>query len=152
MSYLFFLFFDRFLAGWPGLAFNESHETWLRRIQFGVNFLTKLPPQVALDMTTNILLYSLKTTQLMQSVTPIFGEPDSYAYDRNMDRIGDVAAKTEARAMMQQSEVVPEVPVMFDVETETSEASVATIEAPASPTKDVVVVASETDAVPVSAE
>jgi lycopene beta-cyclase len=103
-----------FLAGWPGLAYNESHETWFRRIAFGVNFLTKLPPQVALDMTASIIQYSLGTTQLLQSVTPFFGEPQSYEYDRNMDRIGDVAAKAEARKMMQESEVVPEVPVMFD--------------------------------------
>lgn len=137
-----------FLAGWPGLVFNESHETWLRRILFGVNFLTKLPPQVALDMTANILLYSLTTTQLLQSVTPIFGEPDSYEYDRNMDRIGDVAAKTEARTMMQQSEVVPEVPVMFEDEKEPVMVKEVAIEAPVPSMKDVVVVASE----PVSAE
>ena len=103
-----------FLAGWPGLAYNESHETWFRRIAFGVNFLTKLPVQVAVDMTASILQYSLGTTQLLQSVTPFFGEPYSYEYDRNMDRIGDVAVKAEARKMMQESPVVPEVPVMFD--------------------------------------
>ena len=109
---------------------------------FGVNFLTKLPPQVALDMTANILMYSLGTTQLLQSVTPIFGEPDSYEYDRNMDRIGDVAAKTEARAMMRQSEVVQEVPVMFDGEKELSSmAKEATIEASAPLTKDIADVA-----------
>lgn len=103
-----------FLAGWPGLAFNESHETWLRRIAFGVNFLVKLPPQVAIEMTASIIQYSLTTTQLLQSVTPFFGEPDSYVYNRNMDRLGDVAAKTEARKMISASDVVPKVPVAFE--------------------------------------
>ena len=112
-----------FLAGWPGLAYNESHETWFRRIAFGVNFLTKLPLQVAVDMTASIIQYSLGTTQLLQSVTPFFGEPYSYAYDRNMDRIGDVAVKMEARKMMQESPVVPEVPVMFDEDDGDSNAS-----------------------------
>jgi len=107
-----------FLAGWPGLAYNENHETWFKRIAFGVNFLTKLPPPVAIDMTASILQYSLGTTQLLQSVTPFFGEPDSYEYKRNMDRIGDVAAKMEARKMMQESPVVPEVPIMFEDESD----------------------------------
>lgn len=109
-----------FLAGWPGLAYNESHETWLRRILFGVNFIVKLPPEVALDMAASIIQYSLKTTQLLQSVTPFFGEPYSYEYNRNMDRIGDVAAKQEARAMIEQSQVVEELPVMFDEESDSS--------------------------------
>lgn len=113
---LLLLFPIRFLAGWPGLAHNENHETWLSRIAFGVNFLIKLPPQVAVDMTASILQYSLSTTQLLQSVTPFFGEPASYEYDRNMDRIGDVAVKNEARQMMADSEVVPEVSIIFDEE------------------------------------
>ena len=108
------------MAGWPGLAYNESHETWLRRILFGVNFIVKLPPEVALDMAASIVQYSLKTTQLLQSVTPFFGEPYSYEYDRNMDRIGDVAAKKEARAMIAQSQVVEELPVMFDEDNDSS--------------------------------
>ena len=78
--------------------------------------MTKLPPQVAVDMTASILQYSLGTTQLLQSVTPFFGEPASYEYDRNMDRIGDVAVKAEARQMMSESTVVPEVSIVFDDE------------------------------------
>ncbi len=117
---------SRFLAGWPGLAYNESHETWLRRILFGVNFLVKLPPQVALDLATSIIQYSLTTTQLLQSVTPFFGEPNSYEYDRNMDRIGDVAAKSEARKMIEQSQVVEELPVMFDDEKQVSSMPIGT--------------------------
>ena len=117
-----FSFVCRFLAGWPGLAHNENHETWLRRIAFGVNFLTKLPLQVAVDMTASILQYSLGTTQLLQSVTPFFGEPASYEYDRNMDRIGDVAVKAEARQMMSESKVVEEVSIIFDDEEANSDA------------------------------
>lgn len=109
-----------FLAGWPGLAYNENHETWLRRILYGVNFIVKLPPEVALDMAASIIQYSLKTTQLLQSVTPFFGEPYSYEYNRNMDRIGDVAAKKEARSMIEQSQVVEELPVMFDEDNDVS--------------------------------
>lgn len=80
-----------FLAGWPGLAYNENHETWLRRISFGLSFVVKLPLPVALDMASSIITYSLtEGISLMQSVTPFFGEPYSYEYKRNMDRIGDV--------------------------------------------------------------
>jgi len=123
-----------FLAGWPGLAYNEAHETWLRRIAFGVNFIVKLPPQVALDMAASIVQYSLSTTQLMQSVTPFFGEPYSYEYDRNMDRVGDVPVKMEARRMMSESEVVPEVPIMFEDENRPAKSTAekkAAVEAPA---------------------
>ena len=80
-----------FLAGWPGLAYNESHETWYRRMWFGLTFVLKLPPGVALDMATSIITYSLQEgIPLMQSVTPFFGEPYSYEYKRNNDRIGDM--------------------------------------------------------------
>lgn len=104
-------------------------------------------------MTASIILYSLTTTQLMQSVTPIFGEPYSYEYDRNMDRIGDVAAKTEARRMMQQSDVVPEVPVMFDDESlENAGKKAASIQAPSPAVNSVVVVPSETTGEKVTAE
>ena len=103
-----------FLAGWPGLPHNENHETWLARIGFGVSFLTKLPISVALDMATSIMTYSLSTADLLQSVTPIFGEPKSYAYKRNNDRVGDVAAKEEAMRMIKESKVTEEVPVSFD--------------------------------------
>ncbi|GKY98414.1 hypothetical protein MPSEU_000798900 [Mayamaea pseudoterrestris] len=104
-----------FLAGWPGLPNNDKHETWLARIVFGVTFLTKLPPTVALDMVASILTYSLtEGTVLLQSVTPFFGEPTSFEYKRNNDRIGDVAAKEEARQMLTESKVEDIIPVAFD--------------------------------------
>lgn len=103
-----------FLAGWPGLPNNEKHETWLARLWFGLSFVVRLPPPVALDMLTSIFTYSLaEGTPLLQSVTPFFGEPAGYEYKRNMDRIGDVAAKEEARKMIQESAVVPDIPVAF---------------------------------------
>jgi lycopene beta-cyclase len=80
-----------FLAGWPGLANNENHETWLKRMWFGISFIVKIPLPVALDMAANIVQYSItEGIDLPQSVTPIFGEPYSYEYKRNMDRTGDV--------------------------------------------------------------
>jgi lycopene beta-cyclase len=93
-----------FLAGWPGLIYNENHESWSRRIWFGMNFILKLPPSVAWAMFTNIISYSIfENLSLIQSVTPLLGEPESYEYIRNTDRVGDVAAKQEAVRMIQSS-------------------------------------------------
>jgi lycopene beta-cyclase len=105
-----------FLAGWPGLPNNENHETWLARLWFGLNFITRLPPSVALDMTASIISYIATTNlALAQSVTPLLGEPASYEYQPNEDAIGDVAAKNEARQMIQASKVFEDVPVDFEV-------------------------------------
>jgi lycopene beta-cyclase len=106
-----------FLAGWPGLPNNDRHETWLARILYGINFLARLPPAVALDMVASIVAYSLQEgTPLLQSVTPFFGEPASYERKRNDDRVGDVAAKLEARRMIRESTVAQEMPVTFEDE------------------------------------
>ncbi|KAG7346246.1 lycopene cyclase family protein [Nitzschia inconspicua] len=100
-----------FLAGWPGLIYNENHETWYKRIMYGVNFILKLPPPVAWAMFTNIVSYSIfENLSLIQSVTPLLGEPESYEYMRNTDRIGDVAAKQEALRMIQASLAFAEMP------------------------------------------
>jgi lycopene cyclase-like protein len=105
-----------FLAGWPGLPNNENHETWLARMWFGLNFIVRLPPSVALDMTASIVSYIATTNlALAQSVTPFLGEPTSYVLKPNTDNIGDVAAKDEARLMILQSKVMEEVPVDFEV-------------------------------------
>ena len=93
-----------FLAGWPGLAYNENHESWEKRIWFGLNFIVKLPLPVAADMFLSIVSYSLtENFSLIQSVTPLLGDPPSYKYKRNMDSIGDVAAKEEAVGMIRRS-------------------------------------------------
>lgn len=100
-----------FLAGWPGLIYNENHETWLRRLWYGLSFIVKIPPPVALDMVASIISYSVfENLSLIQSVTPLLGEPESYEYDRNMDRIGDVAAKQEAMKMIRESKAFAEMP------------------------------------------
>eukprot|EP00529_Nitzschia_sp_RCC80_P016828 CAMPEP_0113483062 /NCGR_PEP_ID=MMETSP0014_2-20120614/23241_1 /TAXON_ID=2857 /ORGANISM="Nitzschia sp." /LENGTH=645 /DNA_ID=CAMNT_0000376599 /DNA_START=41 /DNA_END=1978 /DNA_ORIENTATION=+ /assembly_acc=CAM_ASM_000159 len=100
-----------FLAGWPGLIYNENHETWLKRIWYGVSFIVKIPPPVALDMVSSIISYSIfENLSLIQSVTPLLGEPESYEYERNMDRIGDVAAKQEAMKMIRESKAFAEMP------------------------------------------
>lgn len=110
-----------FLAGWPGLPNNDQHETWLARIMYGLNFVVRLPPPVAADMLASIIGYSLlEGTSLLQSVTPFFGEPLGFAYQRNDDRVGDVAAKEEARRMIAASSVTEETPVAFDVPVKTS--------------------------------
>jgi lycopene beta-cyclase len=105
-----------FLAGWPGLPNNDRHETWWARIWYGLQFIARLPPPVALDMLGSIVGYSIfEGTSLMQSVTPFFGEPDSYlTKNRNVANVGDVAAKNEAREMIQESTVTEEMPVDFD--------------------------------------
>lgn len=111
-----------FLAGWPGLAYNDNHETWLRRMWFGLNFIIKLPPQVGFAMFSSIVSYSLfENLSLIQSVTPFLGEPESYEYDRNLDRIGDVAAKEEAVRMIQQSNAFAEMSTEVAASTETQE-------------------------------
>ena len=104
-----------FLAGWPGLPGNVNHETWFARIKFGLNFVSKLPPQVALGMLTSIAAYSItEGVPLPQSVTPLFGLPDAYEYKEKSAAVGDVAAKAEARKMISESKVEDLVPVDFE--------------------------------------
>lgn len=115
-----------FLAGWPGLPNNVHHETWYARLWFGLSFIVKLPPPVALAMAKAILMYTLEEgTPLMQSVTPLVGEPASYEYDDYVQaNAGDVAAKLEAKSMIQQSAVTEEVPTAFTEDEETTEAEI----------------------------
>lgn len=103
-----------FLAGWPGLPFNENHESWFARLWFGLNFIVRIPLPVAADMAASIAAYSItEGVPLPQSVTPLLGEPSSYEYDRNTDAVGDVAVKAEARKMITESSVTADVPVSF---------------------------------------
>jgi lycopene beta-cyclase len=103
-----------FLAGWPGLPMNESHESWFARMWFGLTFIIQLPLPVALDMAWNILLYCVSEgVPLPQSVTPLFGEPFSYEHRVNVDGVGDVAAKIEARKMIQESQITKDIPADF---------------------------------------
>ncbi|GMH47841.1 hypothetical protein TrRE_jg6518 [Triparma retinervis] len=90
-----------FLAGMKNLPNNDKHETWHARLLFGVTFLTKLPPRVGLSLVASILTYTLKDgTDLIQSVTPLFGDPDSYMDAMKFrDAKGDEQAKREAMEM-----------------------------------------------------
>ena len=104
-----------FLAGWPGLPNNVKHESWDARLLFGLSFVAKLPLPVAVDMFLSIVTYSLRQgLPLLQSVTPLFGEPESYEYVERPKNQGDVAAKNEARKMIEESKVEEVVPVAFD--------------------------------------
>ena len=114
-----------FLAGWPGLPNNDKHESWAARIWFGLNFIVRIPPPVALSMVWAIIAYSItEGAPLPQSVTPLFGEPPSYEYkDALKANVGDVACKNEARKMILESQVEDVVPVTFEIESEMQEAS-----------------------------
>ena len=121
-----------FLAGWPGLAYNENHESWDRRIIYGLTFITKLPLPVAFDMLTSIISYSIfnEGWSLIQSVTPFLDDPPSYEYKPNNDRIGDVAAKKEAVAMIRQSKAFAEMPTEVAITATGVEEKSETVEQP----------------------
>jgi len=92
-----------FLAGWPSLPGNQNHESWLARLTFGLQLVTKIPPPIALKLIAGIARFSLTYgVSLIRSVTPLFGTPPSYAWTPPVpkEEVGDVAAKTEAFAMM----------------------------------------------------
>ena len=102
-----------FLAGWPGLPNNDQHESWVARIWFGLNFLVRLPFEVGSDMFNSIVSTSLiDGGQLIQSVTPLLGEPEGYAWEKSskLKNVGDVAAKAEAKLMIAESSM----PIFFD--------------------------------------
>lgn len=103
-----------FLAGWPCLPHNTNHENWTARLMFGLTFVSKLPPSVALDMIGSIVAYSItEGMALPQSVTPFFGLPDGYEYKVKPLVVGDVAAKMEASRMIKGAKIGV-VPVAFE--------------------------------------
>lgn len=104
-----------FLAGWPGLPYNTNHENWTARLTYGLTFVLNLPPSVALDMIGSIIAYSIAGgVSLPQSVTPFFGLPDGYEYEEKPLVVGDVAAKMEARRMIEDAKIEEVVPVAFE--------------------------------------
>ena len=117
-----------FLAGWPGLPNNDKHESWLSRMVYGLTFVTKLPPSIAADMLASIVGYIIaEGVPLAQSVTPFVGEPISYEYKENNDKVGDVAAKAEARSMLAASAVEEVVPIAFGEVADTSKTVATTM-------------------------
>ena len=77
--------------------------------------MSKLPPSVALDMIGSIIAYSItEGVSLPQSVTPFFGLPDGYEYKEKSLVVGDVAAKMEARKMIEDAKIEEVVPVAFE--------------------------------------
>uniref|UniRef100_A0A7S4KC45 Uncharacterized protein n=2 Tax=Odontella aurita TaxID=265563 RepID=A0A7S4KC45_9STRA len=90
-----------FLAGWKNLPNNQFHDGWWPRLVFGAIFVTKLPPSVAIDMAASIAAYTFNGLDLIQSVTPIAGKPDTFDESfKFRSNKGDVAAKNEAQEMM----------------------------------------------------
>jgi hypothetical protein len=58
-----------FLAGWPGLTNNEAHETWDRRLVFGLRFWLLAPLSLKVRLAMSGVLkggYSF-----WRSVTPL---------------------------------------------------------------------------------
>lgn len=72
---------------------------------FGVTFLTKIPPKTALNMAKEIILYTFKTKDLIQSVTPLFSGVEKFKESGRFrgETEGDVACKSEAREMIEES-------------------------------------------------
>jgi lycopene beta-cyclase len=65
-------------------------------------------------MLASIITYSVTGGEdLIQSVTPLLGDPQSYEHVERPKNMGDVAAKSEARKMIQESKVTETLPVAF---------------------------------------
>ena len=140
-----------FLAGWPGLPNNDKHESWLGRMWFGLSFIVRIPPPVALKMAQAIVGYSLSEgAPLPQSVTPFLGAPPSYEYKEFLqENVGDSAAKEEAKKMIMGSTLKEEVPVAFEEQVTAS--STVTEEVPVDVEGQVTASSTVTEEVPDSA-
>lgn len=94
-----------FLAGWKNLPGYDDHKTWWARLRFGLSSFSKLPPQSALALAVYIFraLADEGGLDLIQSVTPLAGEPNGYEAGQDFRRPenqGDQAAKDEAMALL----------------------------------------------------
>ena len=92
---------------------NDCHDKWFARMVFGLVFIAKIPLPVAIRMFLAIVRSCLTTIDLTQSVTPLFGNPVGFGVAERPEEVGDVAAKTEARKMIEESRVMDEVPTAF---------------------------------------
>ena len=96
-----------FLAMWRTLPNSGTHDTWYARLLFGVKFLAKLPPSVALALVASIATFTVRDlprVSLPRSVTPLFGGGEGGGYEGPRGKEGDQAAKMEAREMMMTAE------------------------------------------------
>lgn len=99
-----------FLAGWEGLPGNDRHESWDRRLLFGLGIFTKFPPQVSLTFLAYLARYTLEYGPVMlRSIgAPAFDllQPppasvgDAREQERSLYVQGDEPAKREALSMM----------------------------------------------------
>jgi len=80
---------------------------------FGLVFISRLRLSVAAVMLAEIARSCVGGVELTQSVTPLFGNPEGYGFVERPVVRGDVAAKDEARRMIQESKVEEEVPTAF---------------------------------------
>lgn len=101
-----------FLAGWPGLPGNQHHDSWDKRLKFGLALFVKFPPIVALTMMYYAVMFSLEFggNLLRSFLTPLFGpnlggvapiERESLTTRLTATyNVGDEAAKQEALEML----------------------------------------------------
>lgn len=68
-----------FLAGWPGLPNNESHETWDRRLLFGIKFWLLSPPSLKFALAKAGVFNG--GYPFIRSVTPLAELPESLGED-----------------------------------------------------------------------
>ena len=89
-----------FLSQWEHLPGFHYQKDWLARLIFGLRALGKLPFDMALKMAVYIITYP-GLGDVVQSVTPFLGEPESYDKSMNFrENRGDLAAKEEAMGML----------------------------------------------------
>ena len=92
------------MAGWKNLPGYDDHKDWFSRLTFGLLSLSKLPPNLALGMIGSIVSYALeggRGLELIQSVTPLAGEPESYSQSLDFrQNQGDLATKEEAMELL----------------------------------------------------
>ncbi|KAL3912335.1 MAG: hypothetical protein SGPRY_008369, partial [Prymnesium sp.] len=100
-----------FLAGWSGLPGNSNHESWDKRLQFGLTLAVRFPPQVFLSLIGYAILFSIEfgPTLLRSFVSPLFGKLEAYDAEESLRETrrvyvdGDLGAKAEVAPMMKQT-------------------------------------------------
>jgi len=96
-----------FLAGYPGLPYNEYHETATARLSFAIGLFLKMPNDVRLAMMLYAVQYSFEfgPNVLLRSLLPILfgpGPPNNseWKLPTPAAEFGDPTAKAEARRLI----------------------------------------------------